>query len=73
MILVAGRSKTSVCCRLLAEIAGSNPVGGWMSLPCDYCVLSGRGLDIPNVVCLIEYDREASIMRCLSPLGYFVL
>jgi len=23
-----------------------------MSLPCEYCVLSGRGLDLPSVVCL---------------------
>ena len=72
MFLVAARSKTSVCGRSLDEISGSNPVGGWMSLPCEYCMLSGRGLDLPSVLCLIECDREAAIMRCLSPLGYFV-
>jgi hypothetical protein len=63
MILVVARSKAPVCGRSLAGIAGSNPAGGWMSLPCGYCVLSGRGLYVPSVVCLIECDRKASIMR----------
>jgi hypothetical protein len=30
--------------RPLAGIAGSNPAEAWMSLSCESCVLSGRGL-----------------------------
>ena len=41
---VAARSKASVCGRSLAEIVGSNPTGTWMSVRCECCVLSGRGL-----------------------------
>jgi hypothetical protein len=41
---VAARSKVWVCGRSLAGIAGSNPAGAWMSVFCECCVLSGRGL-----------------------------
>jgi hypothetical protein len=41
---VDARSKVWVCGRLLAEIARSNPAEAWMSLCCECCVLSGRGL-----------------------------
>jgi hypothetical protein len=41
---VAARSKAWVCSLSPPEIAGSNPTGAWMSVYCDCCVLSGRGL-----------------------------
>ena len=43
-IPLAARSKAWVCDCSLAEIAGSNPTGAWVSLSCRCCVLSGRGL-----------------------------
>jgi len=33
-----------VCGHMLAGIAGSNPTGAWISVFCECCVLSGRGL-----------------------------
>jgi hypothetical protein len=39
---VALRSKA--CGRSPAEIVGSNPIGAWMFVCCECCVLSGRGL-----------------------------
>ena len=38
------RSKAWVCGRSSAETVGSNPTGAWMSVCCECCVLSGRGL-----------------------------
>jgi len=38
----AARSKAWVWGRTLAEIAGSNPAGAWMSVCCECCVLSRR-------------------------------
>ena len=43
-IQVAARSKAWACGRSLAGIANSNPVGGWMSVCCECCVLSIWGL-----------------------------
>ena len=43
-ILVAARSKAWVFGRSLGGIVGSNPSGGWISVSCECCVLSGRGL-----------------------------
>jgi hypothetical protein len=43
-IPVVVRSKAWVCGRSLAGIVGSNPTGAWMSVSCECCVLSGRGL-----------------------------
>jgi hypothetical protein len=43
-IPVAARSKAFGCGRSLARIAGSNPAGGMDAVPCECCVLSGRGL-----------------------------
>jgi len=40
---VAARSKTWVCGHSPTEIVGSTPTGG-MSVCCECCVLSGRGL-----------------------------
>jgi uncharacterized membrane protein len=42
-IPVAARSKVWVCGRSLAWIVGSNLAGAWISVSCDYYVLSGRG------------------------------
>jgi hypothetical protein len=41
---VAARPKAWVCGRSLTRIVGSNPDGEWMSVSCECCVLSGRGL-----------------------------
>jgi hypothetical protein len=41
---VAARSKLPVCGRSLAGIAVSNPAAEFMSVSCNCCVLSGRGL-----------------------------
>jgi len=45
---VAARSKAWVYGHSLAGIASLNPAGTWMSVSCDFCVLSGRCLcDVP--------------------------
>jgi hypothetical protein len=36
--------RLGVCGRLRAGIVGSNRTGAWMSISCECCVLSGRGL-----------------------------
>jgi len=41
---MAARSKVWVCGRSLAGIVGSNPAWAWISVCCERCVLSGRGL-----------------------------
>jgi hypothetical protein len=41
---VVARSKASACGRSLAGIVVVNPAGAWMSVSCECCVLSGRGL-----------------------------
>jgi hypothetical protein len=41
---VAALSKAWVYGRSLVGIVGSNPAGAWMSVSCECCVLSGRGL-----------------------------
>ena len=42
---LAAQSKAQIYCLSLAGIAVSNPVGGMaVSLSCEYCVLSLRGL-----------------------------
>jgi hypothetical protein len=44
-MLMAARCYVWVCGRSLAEIVGWNPAGGMdVSLSCECCVLSGRGL-----------------------------
>jgi hypothetical protein len=59
-IPVAARSQAWVCGRSLAGILGSNPVGGWMPVSCECCVLSGRGLCVglttrPEESCRLWY------------------
>jgi len=76
-IPMAARSNAWVCGRSIAGIADSNPSGG-----IDICVLrllcvmrwkSLRQADnsprsvLPNLMCLNERDREASIKRRLWP------
>jgi hypothetical protein len=67
MMTLAARSKAWVYCRSLAWIAVSNIAGVWMSVSCEYCVLSGRGLCdtaerssrgfLPTVVCRCEIEE----------------
>ena len=59
-IPVAARSKAWVCGRLLAGIAGSNPSGAWMSVSCECCVLSGRG------ICVSLITRPDEMVWCVS-------
>ena len=72
---VAARSKAWVCGGTLAGIAGSNPVRV-MSVSCDCCVLSGRGLCVGPIIrpeesyrlcCVVVCDRQTSIMRTVWP------
>ena len=70
---VVERSKACVCGRSLSGNAGSNPTGVWISVSCECCVLSGRGLcdglitfHLPRsrTECGVsECDREAFIKR----------
>jgi hypothetical protein len=68
-IPVAVRSKEWVYGRSLDGIAGSNPAGVCMSVSCECCVLSGRGLCVglisrpeESTECGVsDCDREASI------------
>jgi hypothetical protein len=41
---VSARSKTLVCGRSLAGIAGQIPPDAWLFVSCECCMLSGRGL-----------------------------
>jgi len=61
-----------VCGRSPVEIVGSNPIGAWMILCCEYCVLSGRGLCDELIArpeesyllwCVVMCDLETSRMR----------
>ena len=55
---MAERSKVRVCERLLAGIAGSNPVGGMdVCLLCLLCVLLGRGPSNGAIPCPEESHR----------------
>ena len=60
LILVAARSKAWVCGHSPAEIVGSNPAGWWMSVSCDCCVLSDRGLCDE----LITRGVQLAVVRC---------
>jgi len=59
---VAVQSKAWVCGRSLAGIVGSNPVGAWMSVSCECCVLSGRGLCVGLITC----QKESYRVCCVS-------
>jgi len=43
-IPMAAWCKAWVCGRTIAEFVGSNSAGAWMSVFCECCLLSGRGL-----------------------------
>jgi len=68
---VTARSKAWVCHRSHADSVGSNPAGG-ISISCECCVLSDRGLSsgpITRPECGVsECDRETSIMRRPWPI-----
>jgi len=62
---VAARSKVWVCGRSLARIVCSNPVGGpRMSVSCECCVLSGRGLCIGLITRPEEPYRAWCVWVC---------
>ena len=60
-IPVAARSKTWVCGRSLARIAGSNTAGSMEVFCCECCVLSGRGF----CVRLITRPEDSYRMWCV--------
>jgi len=60
---VAARSKAWVCDRSPAEIVGSNHTGG-MSVCCECCVLSGRGLCEELIILLEEFYRVSCVVEC---------
>jgi hypothetical protein len=76
-VTIAARSKAFVCSRSLAGTVGSNPVrGAWMSVICECCVLSDRGLcdglitrpeEIYRLCCLVVWDLETLWMRRPRP------
>ena len=50
-VTVAERSKAWVCDHSLAGIADSNSAGAWISVSCECCLLSGRGLGDELITC----------------------
>jgi hypothetical protein len=82
-IPVAAQSKAWVSGRSLAGIVGSDPAEAWISVSCECCLLSSRGLSVALIarpdksyrMCGVsECDREASIMRRpWSIRGYCVM
>jgi hypothetical protein len=58
---VAARSKAWFCGRSLTGIVGSNPGGKWMSVSCEYYVLSSRSL----CVGLITRPEESYRVWCV--------
>jgi len=63
LIPVAVHSKIRVYGCWLAGIAGSNPAGASMSVPCQCCVLSGRGLCGGPITRPENSNRECCV-RC---------
>ena len=76
-IPVTPRSKAWVCGRSLAGIVGSNPAGAWVSVSCECCVLSGRGLSSgwshvhrsPTECGVSECHHESSTLKRPWPTG----
>jgi hypothetical protein len=64
-IPVAARFKAQVSGRSLCGIAGSNPAEAWMSVSCECCVLSGRGLC--NRLATRQEDSCRGWCVCLLP------
>jgi len=77
MIPVNAQSKAWVCGLSLPVIAGTNPASARMSVYCERCVLSVRGLCVELITrpeshaeCGVsECDHEASKMRRSCPTG----
>jgi hypothetical protein len=68
---VAPRSKEWVCGLSHSGNVGSDPAGAWMSVSCECCVLSGRGLcDGPIPRPVKAYGMCApvslSVIRCYN-------
>jgi len=68
-VSVAARSKAYLCGRSPAQIVGSNPIGAWMFVCCECCVLSGRCLCVGLITrteesyrlwCVVECDLETA-------------
>ena len=51
--------------RSSSGIVGSNSSGAWMSLPCECCVLSGRGLCV-GLITRPEGTTECGVSECDS-------
>jgi hypothetical protein len=77
-VSVAARSMAWVCGSSLAETVGSNPTGAWMSVCCEFCVLSGRCLcdglmthpeESYRLRCVVGCDLETLLMRRPWPTG----
>ena len=71
-VTVAAQSKAQVCGSSPAENVGSNTAEALMSVCCDLCVLSGRGLcdelikcpeESYRLWCVVVCDLETSLMR----------
>jgi len=61
---VAPRYKAWVCGRSNTETESSNPSGALMSVCCECCVLSGRGLSDGSIPCQEESYRLWCIIVC---------
>ena len=61
---VAFWSKASVCESFLAGSVGSNRAGAWMSVCCECCVFSGRGLCVELIPRLGESYRMLCVIVC---------
>jgi len=66
--LVDPRSKGRFCGLSLSGIAGSKPAESWMSICCECCVLSGRGLSdglIPRPEEPYRMCARARVLLCV--------
>jgi hypothetical protein len=78
LVPLAAPSKAYGCGRWPPEIVGSNPTRAWMSVYCECCMLSGRGLcdelitspeESNRLWCVVECDLETSWVRRPWPAG----
>ena len=61
---MTSRSKAWVRCRSNAEVVGSNPTEVWISVCCECCVLSGRGLCDELIIRREESYRLWCVVSC---------
>jgi hypothetical protein len=61
---VAARSKAQVCAARLLKLLVRIPLQAWMSVCCECCVLSGRGLCGGPISRPEEYYRLWSVVVC---------